>query len=158
MAPFHVWVADIYENISTPTALYISIIPKIVIFTILSKFILNVLDNLITYSYIIISISCIMSLFLGVIHTIRQKNIKRFLAYSSISHFGLISLGLIQKNPILGLNASMVYLNTYILMSFFLWSLLLLFSYTKIVKDKRIYFNITTITELKNVELGLEEY
>ena len=151
MAPFHVWVADIYENISTSTALYISIIPKIVVFTVLSKMVLNVLSNLFYYTYIIISIACIFSLFLGVIHTLKQKNIKRFLAYSSISHFGLISLGLIQKNPISGLNASMLYLNTYVIMAFFFWSLLLISSYVKIINTKKVNFNLTTITELKYI-------
>jgi NADH-quinone oxidoreductase subunit N len=81
----------------------------------------------------------------------RQKNIKRFLAYSSISHFGLICLSLIQQNSISGLNASVIYLNTYVLMSVFFWSLLLISSYIKIIKNKRIYFNITTISELKHI-------
>ena len=108
LVPFHLWTPDVYEGAPTSVTAYLSVISKgagaFVLLTILIKvfapFVLQWQAML--YGLIILTIT-VANLF-----AIRQKNLKRFLAYSSVSQAGYIMLGVIGGNP-LGMTAAVEY-------------------------------------------------
>lgn len=95
LVPFHFWTADVYEGAPISVASYLSVISKgaaafilmILLFTVL-KPLMHVWEN-------IIYVVAIATMTLGNLFALRQKNMKRFLAYSSIAQAGFILLGLI---------------------------------------------------------------
>lgn len=95
LVPFHLWTADVYEGAPTPVTSYLSVISKgaaaFVFMTLLVKVFANLLQEWQTILYgVIIATITIANLF-----AIRQQNLKRFLAFSSISQAGYIMLGVI---------------------------------------------------------------
>ncbi|MFH4966863.1 NADH-quinone oxidoreductase subunit N [Gaetbulibacter sp. M240] len=107
LVPFHFWTADVYEGAPISIASYLSVISKgaavfilmILLFTVL-KPLMHVWENMI---YVI----AIATMFIGNLFALRQQNMKRFLAFSSIAQAGFILLGLITGSQ-LG-TATMVY-------------------------------------------------
>lgn len=147
IAPFHEWVADIYEGVLTPTALLFSTVPKIVLFFMLIKLYNNTFENLIFILQPFLAFACFFSLILGSLSALKTQNIKRFLAFSSVNHFGFMLIGLISSS-LIGINASLLYLFVYIFLTFGIWSLLILLSYTKINGNRRTFYQLTKIPEL----------
>lgn len=95
LVPFHMWTADVYEGAPIPVASYLSVISKgaavFVLITILYK-VFPVLQETWTMAVYILAI---ITMTVGNIFAIRQTNIKRFLAFSSIAQAGFILLGII---------------------------------------------------------------
>ena len=95
LVPFHFWTADVYEGAPIGVASYLSVISKgaaafilmILLFTVL-KPLMHVWENII---YVI----AFATMFIGNLFALRQQNMKRFLAFSSIAQAGFILLGLI---------------------------------------------------------------
>ena len=95
LVPFHFWTADVYEGAPISVASYLSVISKgaavfimmILLFTVL-KPLMHVWENII---YVI----ALATMFIGNLFALRQQNMKRFLAFSSIAQAGFILLGLI---------------------------------------------------------------
>jgi len=100
LVPFHLWTPDVYEGAPTNVTSYLSVISKgsavFVLFTILIKVFGSMIDQwqAILYGIIVLSIT------LANIFAVRQKNLKRFLAFSSISQAGYILLGVISGTAI----------------------------------------------------------
>jgi NADH-quinone oxidoreductase subunit N len=92
--PFHMWVPDVYEGSPNTIALFIGSIPKIAAFAmsyrVLSSLIVVVKD----WSSILI-LMIVSSLIIGNVVAIAQSNIKRMLAYSTISHISFLLMGFI---------------------------------------------------------------
>ncbi len=107
LVPFHLWTPDVYEGAQTNITSYLSVISKgaavFVLFTLLVKVFANIISDWqpILYGLAILSIT------VANIFAIRQQNLKRFLAFSSISQAGYILLAIISGTA-LGM-ASMVY-------------------------------------------------
>ena len=97
-APFHMWAPDVYDGAPMPITSYLAIASKVAGIAILLRIIYSIFYvniNLIgSWSEILIVLS-ILSMFLGNLIAIRQTNIKRLIAYSSISHTGFILIGVI---------------------------------------------------------------
>ncbi len=95
LVPFHLWTPDVYQSAQTNITAYLSVISKgsavFVLFTLLIK----VFANLVTSWQPILYGLAIVSITLANIFAIRQKNLKRFLAFSSISQAGYILLAII---------------------------------------------------------------
>lgn len=95
LVPFHLWTADVYEGAPIGVASYLSVISKgaaafilmILLFTVL-KPLMHVWEN-------IIYVVALATMFIGNLFALRQQNMKRFLAFSSIAQAGFILLGLI---------------------------------------------------------------
>jgi len=126
--PFHFWSPDVYEGAPTPITAYLSVAPKAAGFAVLMRF-FNVtlvgdtspnmsewfvLSSL-PWPEILAAISA-MSMFLGNLVAIKQDNVKRMLAYSSIAHAGYILMGAVVLNQ-QGLFAMMYYLVVYLFMN-----------------------------------------
>lgn len=110
LVPFHFWTADVYEGAPINVASYLSVISKGAAAFILMILLFTVLKPLMHIWENIIYIIAIATMFIGNLFALRQQNMKRFLAFSSIAQAGFILLGLIAGNQ-LG-SATVVYFVT----------------------------------------------
>ena len=147
LAPFHEWVGDVYEGILAPTALLFATIPKISNFFILTRLVSDVFVSLFEIIQPLLIFVCILSLVLGCLNAFKQQNIKRFLAFSSVNHFGFIFMGLILGTKS-GISASFFYLSFYIILTFAMWTALTMLTYVKISSGTLRLYQLTRITEL----------
>lgn len=95
LVPFHLWAADVYEGAPTNVTSYLSVVSKGSSVFVLMLMLYKVFGNLIVQWQGILYGIIIISITLANLFAIRQKNIKRFLAFSSISQAGYIVLGII---------------------------------------------------------------
>ena len=113
LVPFHFWTADVYEGAPIGVASYLSVISKgsavmilmIILFTVMKPF------DMVTHKMLyIISLA---TMFVGNLFALRQQNMKRFLAFSSIAQAGFILLGLL-SNDQLGVSTVIYFVGIYI--------------------------------------------
>lgn len=113
LVPFHLWTPDVYEGAQTNITSYLSVISKgsavFVLFTLLVK----VFGNLIDQWQPILWGLAVISITIANIFAIRQKNLKRFLAFSSISQAGYIILAIISGSAI-GMTSLVYYVLVYV--------------------------------------------
>jgi len=93
--PFHQWAPDVYEGAPTPITAYISVASKTASFALLLRLLLTVFWPVRLDWAMLVAGVAILSLTVGNFAAITQTNIKRMLAYSSISHVGYILLGIV---------------------------------------------------------------
>ncbi len=96
--PFHMWVPDTYQGAPNPVVLFLGSAPKIAAFALAFRFLVDGMGPLHAEWQGMLTILAIISMAVGNIVAIAQTNIKRMLAYSTISHVGFIFLGLIGGN------------------------------------------------------------
>ena len=92
--PFHMWAPDVYEGSPTSVTIFFAILPKIAALTVFIRFLYVPFANMIEQWQTIIVFISIASMVLGAVAAIGQKNLKRLVAYSSISHMGYALAGL----------------------------------------------------------------
>ena len=95
LVPFHFWTADVYEGAPIGVASYLSVISKGAAAFILMILLFTVLKPLMHIWENIIYVVALATMFIGNLFALRQQNMKRFLAFSSIAQAGFILLGLI---------------------------------------------------------------
>jgi len=119
LVPFHQWAPDAYEGAPTPVTAFLSVGPKAVGFAILLRVVLTTLP-IFRESWIpLLAVISIITMTLGNLVALRQTNIKRLLAYSSIAQAGYMLIGLVSVNltgssPFAGLNGVLIYLFAYL--------------------------------------------
>ena len=116
VVPFHMWIPDVYEGAPVATTLLISSIPKLAAFAMAFRFLQSGLGDLHIHWQGMLQIMALLSIVVGNLAAIMQTNIKRMLAYSTISHMGFVLLGLLPGSAF-GYGASMYYVIVYALMS-----------------------------------------
>ncbi|VAX05928.1 NADH-ubiquinone oxidoreductase chain N [hydrothermal vent metagenome] len=114
--PFHMWVPDVYHGAPTAVTLYIGSAPKIAAFAMLVRLLVDGMIDLHDQWQGILIILAVLSMAIGNIVAIAQTNLKRMLAYSTISHVGFLILGIMTGTQS-GFSASMFYALTYVLMA-----------------------------------------
>jgi len=125
--PFHMWVPDVYHGAPTPVTLFIGSAPKIASFVLAIRVLAEGLDAMVaSWQSMLIAIA-IASMIIGNVVAIAQTNLKRMLAYSTISHVGFILLGILAGTTD-GYRASMFYTLTYVIMSVGSFGMILLLS------------------------------
>src|SRR6185436_15778448 len=97
-APFHMWAPDAYEGAPTTVTAYLSVASKAASMAFLLRIFLGPLRDARTMWEPVLAVVALATLTLGNLAAINQTNIKRLLAYSSISHAGYMLLGLIAGN------------------------------------------------------------
>lgn len=114
LVPFHLWTADVYQGAPTSVTAYLSVISKgaaaFAFMCVLAQAFGNIYSQVwewMLYALIILTIT------VGNLFAIRQRNIKRFLAFSSVSQAGYIMLGIIAQN-VMGTAAMMYYILVYV--------------------------------------------
>lgn len=125
--PFHMWVPDVYDGAPTSVTLYISTAPKIAAFAMIIRLLVDGLEMLSSDWTMMFAILAALSLIVGNLLAIAQQNIKRMLAYSTISHVGFLLLGMVAANPE-GYSAAMFYSITYALTTLAAFGVLLVLS------------------------------
>jgi len=96
LVPFHFWTADVYEGAPISIASYLSVISKGAAVFILLIILFNVLKPLFSIWENMVYVLAIATMFIGNLFALRQQNMKRFLAFSSIAQAGFILLGIIE--------------------------------------------------------------
>ena len=94
VVPFHMWIPDVYHGAPTPVTLMIGAAPKLAAYAIFIRLLVNGLTNVAADWQQMLVILAVLSLAVGNLGAIAQTNIKRMLAYSTISHMGFVLLGL----------------------------------------------------------------
>jgi len=113
--PMHFWAPDIYEGASNTTTTFIATVPKVAATAILIKF--GLLVSTASPQFVnILMILAGISMTLGNLAGLVQKDIKRLLAYSGIAHAGYIMLGILALSKE-GYSAAMFYITIYLLMN-----------------------------------------
>jgi NADH-quinone oxidoreductase subunit N len=115
VVPFHMWTPDVYEGAPTPVTAFFSIGPKAAGFVVLLRIFLNFWDvaansDIVFWALWVISV---LTMVIGNLIALRQTNVKRILAYSSIAHAGYILIAILARD-----NASLIfYLTAYLFMN-----------------------------------------
>ena len=121
MAPFHYWTPDVYEGSPTPVTAFFSVAPKLAGLGLLIRFTDTIFSShAIASSFnwpLIIAILSAVTMTVGNILAIQQSNIKRMLAYSSISHIGFIMMSFSVYTSNNDLSAILLYSFVYIFMN-----------------------------------------
>jgi len=118
MVPFHFWTPDVYEGAPTPITAFFSVGPKAAGFALLVRFFYTCLTPVVEHVDwpALIAILSAVTMTYGNVVAVRQTNVKRMLAYSSIAHVGYLLMGfLMLTGP--GLQAILFYLFVYALMN-----------------------------------------
>lgn len=110
--PFHMWVPDVYDGAPTSVTLFISTAPKIAAFAMLIRLLVDGLPVLHADWQQMLSILAALSVIVGNLVAIAQTNIKRMLAYSTISHVGFLLMGIVGASAE-GYSAAMFYTIVY---------------------------------------------
>ncbi len=116
LVPFHQWAPDVYEGAPTSIAAFISAGPKAAGFAALLRIFMEALQNLQSEWIVSITILAALTMTVGNLVAIAQRNIKRMLAYSSIAHAGYVLVGLAAANKD-GISSAMFYLLVYCVMN-----------------------------------------
>jgi len=125
--PFHMWMPDVYHGAPTPVAQFLSSAPKIAAFALAMRLLVDGMMPLHSDWQQMLIILAVLSMALGNVIAVAQTNIKRMLAYSTISHVGFIMMGLLAGTPE-GYSASMFYTIIYAATSLGAFGIIILLS------------------------------
>jgi NADH-quinone oxidoreductase subunit N len=114
--PFHMWVPDVYDGATTPVTLLVGSLPKIAALGLAMRILVDGLGELHESWQMMLIILAVLSMALGNLVAIAQENIKRMLAYSTISHVGFIFLGILAGSDE-GYRAAIFYVIAYAAMA-----------------------------------------
>jgi NADH-quinone oxidoreductase subunit N len=112
IVPFHLWTADVYEGSPIAVTSFLSVISKSAIAFIFITVLYKVFQPLQEVWYHLIIVTAVATMVIGNLFALRQQNIKRFLAFSSIAQVGFILVGM-SSNDVAGSTAVMYFLLIY---------------------------------------------
>lgn len=120
--PFHMWVPDVYQGAPTPVTLLLGGAPKLAAFAITFRLLVEGMLPLAIDWQQMLMVLAVLSIIIGNVTAIAQTNIKRMLAYSTISHMGFMLLGMLSGvvdgnlfSAVNAYSASLFYAITYVL-------------------------------------------
>ncbi len=125
--PFQMWVPDVYEGSPTAITILISSVPKLAAFAFVIRLLVQGLPTLVADWQQMLMIMAVLSIIVGNITAIAQTNLKRMLAYSTISHIGFMLYGLMSAS-MNGFVYAMFYVVSYVLMTLAGFGMILLLS------------------------------
>ena len=115
-APFHMWTPDVYEGSPTPITALFATAPKVAAMALFARVVHDAFGGVVgDWQQIVVFLS-VISMFLGAIAAIGQTDIKRLMAYSSISHMGFALMGL-AAGTAGGVEAMLIYMVIYVAMN-----------------------------------------
>ncbi len=133
--PFHMWVPDVYHGAPTSVTLFIGTAPKIAAFAMVMRLLVEGLGDLHDQWQNMLIILAVASIAIGNVVAIAQTNIKRMLAYSTISHVGFILLGILAGTEN-GYSSAMFYVVVYALMTMGGFGMIILLSRSGFEADR----------------------
>ncbi len=126
-APFHMWIPDVYQGAPTSVTLYVAAAPKLAAFAMFMRLLIGGLHDLSTAWQEMLIIMAILSMLVGNIVAIAQGNLKRMLAYSTVSHMGFLLLGILSASPN-GYSSALFYTLVYAVMNLGAFGMIILLS------------------------------
>ena len=111
-APFHMWTPDVYEGAPTSVTTVLVSLPKLAALTVLIHLLINPFVYQIESWQPIIVIISILSMLIGSVSALRQENMKRLFAYSTIANIGYVMIGLVSANE-QAIETSLLYIFIY---------------------------------------------
>lgn len=142
LAPFHIWVSDVYEGSPSSSTFFFMVISKISIFVFLLRMCYSSFYSLISYWQFYSLIVGTLSVFIGAVVGLKQRKLKSLLTYSSINNTGFVLLAF-SIGSFEGIQTQFYYLITYTLGSIGIWGTIL-----NLKLKKKMYF------EKQNKDLG----
>ncbi len=115
-APFQIWAPDVYQGAPAPVAAFLSAGPKAAAFAVFLRIFMTAFEPIAGNWEPLVWVSALLSMTIGNFAALRQQNIKRMLAYSSIAHAGYVLVALTSRSET-GTAAAMFYLVAYALMN-----------------------------------------
>lgn len=125
--PFHMWIPDVYHGSPTSVTVFIGSAPKLAAFAMFARLLVSGMEDLHVHWGDMLAVLAIASVAIGNVVAIAQSNIKRMLAYSTISHMGFFLFGILAGSS-LGYGAALFYVFAYTLMSLGAFGVLLVLS------------------------------
>ncbi|HQO15719.1 MAG TPA: NADH-quinone oxidoreductase subunit NuoN [Methylotenera sp.] len=125
--PFQMWVPDVYEGSPTAVTMLIGSVPKLAAFAFVIRLLAQGLQTMAVDWQQMLMIMAVLSIVVGNVTAIAQTNLKRMLAYSTISHIGFMLFGLMSASQN-GYISSMFYISSYVLMTLAGFGMIILLS------------------------------
>ncbi|MDB6090726.1 MAG: NADH-quinone oxidoreductase subunit [Gammaproteobacteria bacterium] len=133
--PFHMWLPDVYEGAPTSVTLFIGTAPKIAYFALALRLLAHGLGGTVAEWSQMLAVLAVLTLVVGNVVALVQTNLKRMLAYSTISNVGFIVLGFVAGTPS-GYTAALYYTLIYVLAALGSFGVILLASRKGFEADK----------------------
>nr|ANO44475.1 NADH dehydrogenase subunit 2 [Schizochytrium sp. TIO1101]QBK37922.1 NADH dehydrogenase subunit 2 [Aurantiochytrium acetophilum] len=124
-APFHFWSPEVYEGSVAPVSLFFAVVPKIALFGSLVRISVGVFFEFSAFWTVLFAIVAFLSLLFGSFSALAQKKVKKFLAFSSVTHVGFI-IAALSAHSFDGLVGLFFYLLVYSFLSLCFWSFVVL--------------------------------
>ena len=124
-APFHMWAPDVYQGAPTPVTAFMAVGPKAAAFAAFFRVFAEAFPEMSSSWEMLLSIIAVLSMIVGNLGAIMQTNIKRMLAFSSVSHAGYILMAVIAKSS-LGSSSMLFYMLTYAFMTFGVFGIIII--------------------------------
>jgi NADH-quinone oxidoreductase subunit N len=115
-APFHMWTPDVYEGAPTPVTAFFATAPKVAAMALLARLTWDAFGTIPGDWSQVLAAFAVISMFLGAVAAIGQRDIKRLMAYSSIAHMGYALVGL-AAGTAEGVQAMLIYMAIYVTMN-----------------------------------------
>ena len=123
-APFHMWAPDVYEGAPTPVTAFFATAPKMAAMGLFARVVHDAFGGVIGDWQQIVAVLSVVSMFLGAVAAIGQRDIKRLMAYSSIAHMGFALMGL-ASGTAFGVQAMLIYMTIYVTMNIGMFAFIL---------------------------------
>ena len=137
--PFHMWIPDVYEGAPTCVTVYINTASKLAAFALAMRLLPEALGSSQADWSQMLVVLAVLSMAIGNIVAIAQSNLKRMLAYSTISHVGYILLGILAGTA-QGYQAALFYMISYVLIAGAAFGMILLLARQGFEADKIVDF------------------
>jgi len=124
-APFHMWAPDVYQGAPTPVTAFMAVGPKAAAFAAFFRVFSEAVPDLAPSWEILLCTVAVLSMVVGNLGAIMQTNIKRMLAFSSISHAGYLLIAVISKSSLSG-SSLLFYMLSYAFTTFGAFGIIIL--------------------------------
>jgi len=145
-APFHMWTPDVYEGAPTPITAFLATAPKLAAMALIARVTHDAFGPMLADWGQVLAALSVISMFLGAIAAIGQRDIKRLMAYSSIAHMGYALIGL-AAGTAMGVQAMLIYMAIYITMNLGTFAFIL-----SLERDGRAVTDIASLHQFSKAE------
>ncbi|MEP2718745.1 NADH-quinone oxidoreductase subunit NuoN [Pseudophaeobacter sp.] len=146
--PFHMWTPDVYEGAPTPVTAFFASAPKVAAMGLFARVMHDAFGHAVSDWSQVVAVLSVLSMFVGAVAAIGQRDIKRLMAYSSIAHMGYALMGL-AAGTVLGIEAMLVYMAIYVSMNIGTFAFILMLQ-----KDGQPITNIGALNQYSRREPG----
>jgi NADH-quinone oxidoreductase subunit N len=146
--PFHMWTPDVYEGAPTPVTAFFATAPKVAAMGLFARVMHDAFGLAVADWSQVIALLSLLSMFLGAVAAIGQRDIKRLMAFSSIAHMGYALMGLAAGTQF-GVQALLIYMAIYVTMNIGTFAFILMLE-----KDGKPVTDITALNSYAKREPG----